>query len=679
MLRKTTKTKKAKVIKKTSKKTKIRPVLKKKLTAKISNPKTVADKILAAHCVEGVCTPGQPMALRIDQTLTQDATGTMAWLQFEALGLPRVRTKLSVSYVDHNTLQTGFENADDHAFLQSMAKKYGALFSRPGNGICHQLHLERFGKPGTTLLGSDSHTPTGGGLGMIAIGAGGLDVAAAMSGAPFYISYPEIIKITLTGKLGKNVSAKDVILEVLRRISVKGGVGKILEYAGPGVKTLTVPERATITNMGAETGATTSVFPSDETTKAFLEYQGRNKDYVPIIADPGATYTGGEITIDLAKVEPLVAKPHSPDAVVPVRELKGLKPQQVAIGSCTNSSLQDLTTVAGMLAGKQVHPDVSLVINPGSQQVLNAMAKNGALASLIASGARVMEPACGACIGMGQAPSTGAVSLRTYNRNFKGRSGTKDAGIYLVSPETAAAAALAGVVTDPRQIKSIKKFVFPKRAETSDSLLIRPSATGNKVSIVRGPNIQSLPQFNELPSEDSGQILAKFGDNITTDDIMPAGAKVLPLRSNITAISAFVFSGVDAGFSERAKLLQGGYVVGGENYGQGSSREHAALAPRYLGVRAVMVKSFARIHLANLINFGILPLTFRNPADYQKIEQGHELSLPELKIRLMAGQPIIARNETTGDEWEMDCKLSPRQLEIMLAGGTLNYLKKNLK
>ncbi|MCK5241706.1 aconitate hydratase [bacterium] len=643
-----------------------------------SKPKTVVEKILAAHCGEGVCTPGQPMAMRIDQTLTQDATGTMAWLQFEALGCARVCTQLSVSYVDHNTLQTGFENADDHAFLQSMAKKYGALFSRPGNGICHQLHLERFGKPGATLLGSDSHTPTGGGLGMIAIGAGGLDVAAAMGGAPFYLTFPEIIKIKLIGKLKKNVSAKDVILEVLRRISVKGGVGKILEYAGPGVKTLTIPERATITNMGAETGATTSVFPSDEVTKAFLHYQGRIKDYTPLAADPGAAYTGGEITLDLSKVEPLVAKPHSPDAVVPVRELKGLKPQQVAIGSCTNSSLQDLITVAGMLAGKQVHPTVSLVINPGSQQVLTALAKNGALASLLAAGARVLEPACGACIGMGQAPGTKAVSLRTFNRNFKGRSGTADAEIYLVSPETAATAALLGEVADPRQIKSIKKFAFPKRAEISDSLMLKPSAKGKQVDVVRGPNIQALPHFNELPDEDNGQVLAKFGDNITTDDIMPAGAKILPLRSNITAISAFVFSGIDAGFSVRAKSLQGGYVVGGENYGQGSSREHAALAPRYLGVRAVLTKSFARIHFANLINFGILPLCFIDPKDYSKIEPGHELSLPGLKIRLITGKPVLVKNKTTGAEWEMDCKLSARQLEIILAGGTLNYLKKSL-
>jgi len=642
-------------------------------------PKTVAEKILSAHCVEGKCISGQPIAIRIDQTLTQDATGTMAWLQFEALGLSRVRTQLSLSYVDHNTLQTGFENADDHAFLQSMAKKYGAIFSRPGNGICHQIHLEQFGKPGCTLLGSDSHTPTAGGLGMIAIGAGGLDVAAAMGGAPFYMTFPEIIKVNLIGRLGKQVSAKDVILEVLRRLSVKGGVGKILEYAGSGVKTLSIPERATITNMGAETGATTSVFPADEVTESFLNYQGRGKDYKRLIADPGATYSGGEITINLSQLEPLAAKPHSPDAVIPVRKLKGLKPQQVVIGSCTNSSLKDLVTVAGILAGKHVHPDVSLVITPGSQQVLKAMAKNGALASLIAAGARVMEPSCGACIGMGQAPSTGAVSLRTFNRNFKGRSGTADAEIYLVSPETAAAAALFGEVVDPRKIKRIKKFPLPRRAEISSSLLLKPSPNGSKIKIIRGPNIQALPQFSELAEEDNGQVLAKFGDNITTDDIMPAGAKILPLRSNIAAISAFVFSGLDAGFASRAKSLQGGYVVGGENYGQGSSREHAALAPRYLGVRAVLAKSFARIHLANLINFGILPLIFQNPADYNNVEQGHELSFPELKVRLMTGKPVLVRNQTTGAEWEMEYNLSPRQREILLAGGTLNYLKNSLR
>ncbi|MBN1594633.1 aconitate hydratase [candidate division FCPU426 bacterium] len=644
----------------------------------VAKPQTVAEKILQAHCLAGECHPGQEIALRIDQTLTQDATGTMAWLQFEALGLPRVRTQLSVSYVDHNTLQTGFENADDHAFLQSMARKYGAVFSRPGNGICHQVHLERFGKPGATLLGSDSHTPTGGGLGMIAIGAGGLDVAAAMGGAAYYFSYPHIVKIHLTGRLSKNVSAKDIILEVLRRLSVKGGVGKILEYAGPGVHTLTVPERATITNMGAETGATTSVFPADEVTRAFLKYQRRENDFQRVEADPGADYSGGEIAIDLSRLEPLAARPHSPDAVVPVRELKGTRPQQIVIGSCTNSSLQDLSTVAGILAGRHVHPEVSLVINPGSQQVLKAIAQNGSLASLIASGARILEPACGACIGMGQAPCSGAISLRTFNRNFKGRSGTEDAQVYLVSPETAAAAALAGEITDPRRIQGIKKFVMPKKAEPSDSLLVKPATAGSQVKIVRGPNIKPLPQFGPLRAEEQGKVLAKFGDNITTDDIMPAGAHILPLRSNIIAISEYIFDGIDHGFSARAKAENGGYVIGGDNYGQGSSREHAALAPRYLGVRAVLAKSFARIHLANLINFGILPLTFINPEDYAKVEKGHPLTLPDLKARIVAGQKLLVKNESNGQEWEMDCILSARQREILIAGGTLNYLKQAL-
>ncbi len=641
-------------------------------------PQTVADKILRAHCVSGECLPGQPLGLLVDQTLTQDATGTMAWLQFEALGLSRVRTQLSVSYIDHNTLQTGFENADDHAFLQSTAKKYGAVFSRPGNGICHQVHLERFGKPGQTLLGSDSHTPTAGGLGMLALGAGGLDVAAAMGGAPFFLTCPQVVKIDLRGRLRPGVSAKDVILEVLRRISVKGGVGKILEYAGPGVSTLSVPERATITNMGAETGATTSVFPSDHVTRAWLTYQNRGQDFQALAADPKAVYSGGEIKIDLSALEPLAAQPHSPDNVAPISKLQGLKPQQVVIGSCTNSSVKDLVTVAALLAGKRVHEDVSLVITPGSQQVLSALAKNGALASLIASGARVMEPACGACIGMGQAPSSGAISLRTFNRNFKGRSGTADAQVYLVSAETAAAAALSGEVTDPRRLKKSKTFTLPKRAELSDSLLVTPTLQDKSSKIVRGPNIQPLPEFKPLPEEDQGQVLAKFGENITTDDIMPAGAKILPLRSNIPAIAEYVFIGVKPGFASRAKSLGGGFVIGGENYGQGSSREHAALAPRYLGVRAVLAKSFARIHLANLINFGILPLVFKQPVDYDQVDAGHELSLPDLRVRLKSGKTVLVRNVTTAAEWEMTCELTERQLEIILAGGMLNYLKKTL-
>lgn len=639
-------------------------------------PRTAAEKILIAHGMDPASEPGQEIALRIDQTLTQDATGTLAWLQFEALGLPRVKARLAVSYVDHNTLQAGFENADDHAYLQSAAAKFGAFFSRPGNGICHQVHLERFGKPWATLLGSDSHTPTAGGLGSMAIGAGGLDVAAAMAGAPFYLTHPRILNVKLSGRLAPRVSAKDVILEVLRRLTVKGGVGKILEYSGPGAASLSVPERATITNMGAETGATTSLFPADAKTREFLAYQGRARDYRPLAADPGAVYSGGALAMDLSRLEPLAAKPHSPDAVVPVRALAGLKPRQVVIGSCTNSSLADLVTVAALLAGRKVHPGVSLVIAPGSQQVLNALAANGALAALIAAGARVMEPACGACIGMGQAPASGAVSLRTFNRNFKGRSGTPDAQVYLVSAETAAAAAIKGEVTDPRRFQAGKSFRLTARANASDSLLIKPAASGQAAEIIRGPNIKPLPQFPALAERDQGQVLAKFGDHVTTDDIMPAGAKLLPLRSNIPALAQHAFSRLDPEFSRRAQEQSGGYVVGGENYGQGSSREHAALAPRFLGVRAVLVKSFARIHLANLINFGIVPLTFREPADIAKVETGHTLSFPALKADLAAGQSVRVKNLTTGAEWEMKCDLSPRQRDQVLAGGTLNYLKR---
>lgn len=662
--------------------TKKKKAIKKSVTKnKPSKPAmAAAEKILAAHLVEGTLKPGMPIAIKIDQTLTQDATGTMAWLQFDALGINKVRTQLSLSYVDHNTLQTGFENADDHVFLQSAAYKYGALFSKPGNGICHQVHLERFGQPGKTLLGSDSHTPTGGGLGMIAIGAGGLDVAAAMGGAAFPLVCPEIINIRLTGKLRSRVSAKDVILEVLRRISVKGGVGKILEYTGPGVKSLSVPERATITNMGAETGATTSLFPADEVTKKFLAYQGRAKAYQPLAADQGATYSGGVVEIDLSKLEPLAACPHSPDAVKPVRQLKNIKPQQVIIGSCTNSSLADLNTVASMIQGKKINPQLSLVITPGSQQVLNALAKNGALAALIAAGARVQEPACGACIGMGQAPSSGAVSLRTFNRNFKGRSGTKDADVYLVSPETAAAAALAGKVVDPRTIKVSKSFAMPVKMEEASSLLIRPKqGSTDQIKIILGPNIKPLPKFSALPKEDKGPVLAKWGDNITTDDIMPAGAKILPLRSNIPAISEYVFSGLDHSFAARARAAKGGYIVGGDNYGQGSSREHAALAPRYLGIKAVIAKSFARIHGANLVNFGIIPLTFMNQRDYDKVHADDELLMSDIKNSIKAGQPIKVRNLKSGAEFDVTYNLSDNQKEILFAGGKLNYLKKRLK
>jgi len=638
-------------------------------------PQTAAEKILSAHRVDGEVSPGRPLALRIEQTLTQDATGTMAWLQFEALGLDRVRTGLSVSYVDHNTLQTGFENADDHAFLQSMAARYGAIFSRPGNGICHQVHLERFGRPGTTLLGSDSHTPTAGGLGQLGIGAGGLDVAAAMGGAPFYLVCPAVVNIRLKGRLSPQVSAKDLILRVLQRLSVKGGVGKILEYSGPGLASLSVPERATVTNMGAETGATSSLFPADEITRAFLKYQGREKDYSPLSADAEAEFSGGRIELDLESLEPLAAKPDSPDAVVPVKDLRGVKVQQVVIGSCTNSSLADLVTVARLLAGKRVHPEVSLVLSPGSQQVLGMLAKNGALAALIQAGARVMEPACGACIGMGQSPASDAVSLRTFNRNFRGRSGTANAKVYLVSPQTAAAAALAGEMVDPRRLRLARRFAVPQRADLDDSLLVRPPRDGRRVRIVRGPNIAPLPAMPPWPESDTGRVLLKLGDNVTTDDIMPAGAKILPLRSNIPALAQYAFSGIDSQFAARAQQFHGGYIVGGENYGQGSSREHAALAPRTLGVRAVLAKSFARIHQANLINFGIVPLSFKYPANYEQILPGQELALPEVKRRLSAGQPVLVRNLSTGEEWEMLCPLTSRQLQILLAGGLLNALK----
>ena len=641
-----------------------------------ARPRTLAEKILAAHRVEGSLEPGRSLAIRIDQTLTQDATGTLAWLQFEALGLPKVRTERSVSYVDHNTLQTGFENADDHVFLQTAAAKYGAVFSRPGNGICHQVHLERFGRPGRTLLGSDSHTPTGGGLGMIAIGAGGLDVAAAMGGAPFYLTCPDVLEIRLTGRLRSGVSAKDVILEVLRRLTVKGGVGKILEYTGSGTVRLTVPERATITNMGAETGATTSLFPSDAETRRFLAYQGRPRDFRPLAADPGAEYSGGRIEIDLARLEPLAAKPHAPDAVARVRSLAGTRVQQVIVGSCTNSSLADLNTVAGMLAGKRIAAGVSFVIAPGSQQVLAMLAANGALGALLAAGARVMEPACGACIGMGQAPATGAVSLRTFNRNFPGRSGTANARVYLVSPESAAAAALAGRIVDPRPVPVRVRFRTPARAERSDSLLVKPPRNPRSVNVMRGPNIAPLPAFPPLPATDRGIVLLKTGDHVTTDDIMPAGAKILPLRSNIPAISRYVFSGRDPEFAARSQSAGGGYIVGGENYGQGSSREHAALAPRYLGVRAVLAKSFARIHLANLVNFGILPLRFVDPMDYDRLARGDALGFPNLREEVVAGRSVTVRTGTR--TFTAECPVTARERNILAAGGMLNHLKRAL-
>lgn len=639
--------------------------------------KTLTYKILEAHLVEpgpgfGI-EPGREIGIKIDQTLTQDATGTMAYLQFMAMGIPKVRTEISVSYVDHNMLQASFENADDHEFLRTVAAKYGIHFSRPGNGICHQVHLERFGAPGKTLLGSDSHTPTGGGLGMIAIGAGGLDVAVAMGGGPFYLIAPKVVFVNLKGKLRPYITAKDVIHEMLRRLTVKGGVGKVFEYGGEGVKTLSVPERATITNMGAELGATTSLFPSDEMTRKYLVAQGRGKVYKPLAADPGAKYDE-TVEIDLSKLEPEVAKAHSPDAVVPVRELKNLKVSQVCVGSCTNSSIQDMHTVAAILKGKKVHPDVSMTVNPGSKQVFNMMALDGTLATLIEAGARILESACGPCIGMGQAPPSGGVSVRTFNRNFQGRSGTKDAMVYLVSPATAAATAVKGVLTDPRTIRKPLRLRLPTRYKVDDSGILPPSRKPETVEIKQGPNIKPLPVREPMPDTLTGKILLKVGDNITTDHIMPAGAKVLPFRSNIPKISEFVFEVVDPTFAKRAQEEGGGFVVGGANYGQGSSREHAALAPMYLGVKAVLAKSFARIHRANLVNFGILPLTFVNDADYEKLPQGATFEISNAKATLGKSK-TLALKLSTGEEIQVKHDLTPREIAILQAGGLLNYTK----
>lgn len=617
--------------------------------------------------------PGQEIPLTIDQTLTQDATGTMAYLQFEAMGLERVKTKLSVSYVDHNTLQTSFENADDHLFLQTIAAKYGIYFSRPGNGICHQVHLERFGVPGMTLLGSDSHTPTAGGLGMLAIGAGGLDVAVAMAGGAFHLTMPQVVKVTLTGRLQPWVSAKDVILELLRRLSVKGGVGKIFEYAGEGVSSLTVPERATITNMGAELGATTSIFPSDEQTRLFLAAQNREDVWRPLTADPDATYAE-EIWIDLSTLEPMVACPHSPDAVKKVTDLGELPLQQVAIGSCTNSSYTDLMKVAAILKGKTVHPSTNLIISPGSRQVVLMLAKNGALESLIAAGARLLENTCGPCIGMGQAPCSRGNSLRTFNRNFEGRSGTKDAGVYLASPEVAAASALTGKLTDPRTLDVYPEVNLPQKFIIDDSMIIPPVEDTAGITIRRGPNIKPLPTRESLPDLVEGVVLLKVGDNITTDHIMPAGAKILPLRSNIPAISEYVFSGIDPTFAARAKTAGGGLIIGGENYGQGSSREHAALAPMYLGVKAVIARSFARIHRSNLINFGILPLVFTVPQDYLGLNQDDQLRMVDIHQGLERGE-LVVENITQNYSFTARIQLTAREKEILRAGGLLNYTK----
>lgn len=637
---------------------------------------TIAQKIIQEHLVSGKMTVGSDIGLKIDQTLTQDATGTMAYLEFEAMGVKRVKTEKSVAYIDHNTLQTGFENADDHRFIQTVAKKHGIWFSRPGNGICHQVHLERFGIPGKTLIGSDSHTPTGGGIGMLAMGAGGLDVAVAMGGGAYHINMPKMLRVNLTGKLPAWVSAKDVILKVLQVLTVKGGVSKIVEYAGEGVASLTVPERATITNMGAELGATTSIFPSDEVTRQFLAAQGREEVWKPLVSDPDAVYDE-EITVDLSALEPMAACPHSPDNVKTIRELAGMKIDQVCIGSCTNSSYLDMMRVASILKGKTVSDTVSLAIAPGSKQVYNMLAKNGALGDIISAGARVLECACGPCIGMGQSPNSAGISLRTFNRNFEGRSGTADGQIYLVSPETAAASALAGVLTDPRTLGEENAIAMPNSFLINDNMVIAPASPeeAENVEILRGPNIKPFPVTTALADSVAAKALLKVGDNITTDHIMPAGAKILPYRSNIPYLSNFCFTVCDKEFPARAKEYGKGIIVGGQNYGQGSSREHAALVPLYLGIKAVLVKSFARIHCANLVNAGIVPLVFENEADYDRIDQMDDLSMPNIRAELEAGQPITVKNETKGFTIHTNAQLTDRQRDMILAGGLLNYTK----
>ena len=634
----------------------------------------LAQKIIKDHLISGEMIAGSEISIRIDQTLTQDSTGTMAYLQFEAIGIPRVKTKKSVAYIDHNTLQAGFENADDHKYIQTVTSRHGVYFSRPGNGICHQVQLERFGVPGMTLLGSDSHTPTGGGIGMLAIGAGGLDVAVAMGGGPYYMMMPKVCRVTLKGKLRPWVSAKDVILEVLRQLTVKGGVGKVIEYAGEGIASLTVPERATITNMGAELGATTSIFPSDDVTKAFLKAQERENDWVELLPDADAAYDE-EVVIDLGALEPLAAKPHSPDYVAAVSEIGAIKVDQVAIGSCTNSSYMDMIKVARILKGKTVHPEVSLVIAPGSKQVLTMLAQEGALADMVAAGARILESACGPCIGMGQAPATGAVSLRTFNRNFEGRSGTPSAGVYLVSPETAAASALTGVLTDPRTLGDAPTVVMPERFVINDNLVVAPASEGSDVEVVRGPNIKPFPINKELPREVEGTALIKVGDNITTDHIMPSNAKLLPYRSNIPYLAEYCLTPCDPDFPKRAKENGGGFIICGSNYGQGSSREHAALAPLQLGIKGVVAKSFARIHMANLVNSGILPLTFANEADYDTIQQGDILLLKNAREQIRAGNELVLTNITANKEIKVLAALSDRQVDILLAGGLLNYTR----
>lgn len=640
---------------------------------------TIAQKIIKDHLVSGDMTVGSEVALRIDQTLTQDATGTMAYLEFESMGIPRVRTEKSVAYIDHNTLQSGFENADDHRYIQSVAKKHGLYFSRPGNGICHQVHLERFGKPGKTLIGSDSHTPTGGGIGMLAFGAGGLDVAVAMGGGAYYITMPKMYKVELTGKLRDFVTAKDVSLEILRILSVKGGVGAIIEWGGEGIKTLSVPERATITNMGTELGATTSIFPSDEITKAFLEAEGRGEDWKPLASDPDAEYDA-VIKIDLSTLKPLVACPHSPDNVVTVESLKGTKVDQVCIGSCTNSSLLDMLKVAALLKGKVIDPTVSLSISPGSKQVLAMLADCGALTDIISAGARLLECACGPCIGMGFSPNSAGVSLRTFNRNFEGRSGTKDGKVYLVSPETAVAAALTGEITDPRLLGKMPEIKMPAAFRIDDSAVIPPAdeETAKTLEVLRGPNIKKFPDTFPQENTLTAPLILKVGDNITTDHIMPAGAKILPYRSNIPHLSQFCFAVCDETFPERAKAAGRSVIVGGSNYGQGSSREHAALVPLYLGVRAVVAKSFARIHVANLINVGILPLTFKNPEDYDKLKMNDTLTFSDVHSGMDKGV-IMMKDETMGESFELSCSFTERQKDILKAGGLLAYTKEQGK
>lgn len=635
----------------------------------------VAQKIIKNHIVKGEMVAGQEIAIKVDQTLTQDSTGTMAYLQFEALGIDKVKTKRSVAYIDHNILQSGPENADDHLYIQTVAKKHGIYFSKPGNGICHQVNLERFGVPGDTLLGSDSHTPTGGGIGMLAIGAGGLDVAVAMGGGEYYINMPKIVKVNLKGKLKEWISAKDIILELLRRLTVKGGVGRIFEYCGEGVKTLSVPQRATITNMGAELGATTSIFPSDELTYEFLKAQGREEDFIELKADEDAVYDE-EVELDLSQLEPIVACPHSPDNVVAVSSLKDIKVDQVCIGSCTNSSYADMMKVAKILEGKTVNEKVSLVIAPGSKQVLNMLAKNGALAAMIAAGARILESACGPCIGMGQSPATDAVSLRTFNRNFEGRSGTTSAKVYIVSPEIAAASALTGYITDPRELGEAFDIEMPKDFLINDNLIVPPAANGEKVEVVRGPNIKPFPKAKALENEVTGKVLTKVGDNITTDHIMPSNAKLLPYRSNIPYLSEYCLTPSDKDFPRKAKENNGGFIVGGSNYGQGSSREHAALAPLYLGIKAVLAKSFARIHMANLINNGIMPLVFKNLEDYDKIDILDEL-LIENAVEQVGTGVIIVRNKSKNEEYEMILNITNRQKDMIKAGGLLNMSKAN--